>query len=145
MKEKLLLIADEILLALAKKKISPNDPMIGLAITIKETLLNQLKIEDEFETIEDVKIPSMIETVIQVFKTMDSSGMAFSSACSRWAKIKNINESSVRAACCRRIGLTADDWNVWMFKKSEDRKQKIVTAFTFAYPNFGKYILEQLN
>lgn len=139
---KFLVNADEVLILLGKGILDVKDPLVNIAVIIKETLVrDSIIINKEVPTSElsDQGIPGMLVSCRKVFTLMKNSKINFSNATHKVALEKNVQDPTIRQSCCRALGLTASDWNQFYFGNTE-YLHKIKKALYTKYKAFSHYI-----
>lgn len=143
-KTSLVQTADEILMQLARNQITHSDPLVKIAIFIKETfpVTDVTKPPLRFAPFKKQR-PVMLETCIDVYEYMVNNGVSFSSATSDVADMRHIKDSTVRQACCSNLGLVADDWNQFYNSNYKDFL-RIISKLLIVYPDHESYIIEHI-
>lgn len=112
-REKLNIIAREIIMQVAENKLSPESKELKIALYIKK------EYQEELEPIYDVleiphhgeSKPDMLTHILSVVKLIRQDKKSFSQAIGIRANEMDIRESSVRQACCRAMKISAYYWN----------------------------------
>jgi hypothetical protein len=135
-KEKLINIAKEILMAAAEHEISTESKEFKVALMIIKELQEK---PDQIQSNIGART-DMLFHILAVVELIKKEGKSFSEACKIRAGIKDINDSSVRQACCRSLDYSAYYWNQFA-TGSLDRERDIKNKLINKYPSYKDKII----
>ena len=91
-----------------------------------------------------VKEPVMLTNCLKVVALILNKQYKFADACNAIAGEENVQVSTIRQACCRAIGISAYQWNLFA-KGSSEQRSTIITTLKAKYPDFTHKINEAFN